>query len=109
MTIEGMVNHVVISQFERVGGFHINWVRVGVYLEYGISLSYKQARNALYRLRSFGGILHYGCGVYGFVFPYFRDTAIRRWNLFVAISGGIYYRRLAKGLSPELGCPECMK
>lgn len=97
MTIEGMVSYVVRSEFEPVGCFHINWVRLSVFAKYGISLSYKQVRNALYRGRVSSGIAHIGLGVYGFVFPEFGLIARRRFDLFCNVVGGIYYRRLLTG------------
>lgn len=97
MTIEGMVQSVSRDDYFTLGGFHINWVRIGVYLRYGVSLSYKQARNALYRLRDTGFCLHLGGGNYALGVSYARGAIFRRVSLYAAIAGGIYYRKLRLG------------
>lgn len=107
MTIEGMVQDVCWGDFGSLGVFHINWVRMSVYLAYGVSLSYKQTRNALYRLRDRGWCSHLRLGVYVFevlgTFPYsgFSNSGVvrsrpeRAFRLYSAVVGGIYYRKIA--------------
>lgn len=90
---------VSTDDYFALGGFRINWVRVGVYLRFGRSLSYKQARNALYRLRDRGFCSHLGNGCYAFGVGVFSGGILRRLSLYAAVSGGIYYRRLLLGVS----------
>lgn len=94
MTIQEMVEAVIWDEYSSMGAFHINWVRVGVWGRWGVSLSYKQARNAMYRLRWLQMFEHVGLGVYRCVWSH-REKPIRFVRLYAAVTGGIYYRRLA--------------
>lgn len=66
-----MIEIFVESELSSLGAgdeFSIHALRIAVYLRFGLLLSYKQARNALYRLRcKTGFLMHLGRGYYAIV------------------------------------------
>lgn len=98
MTIEGMVWDVSLCDYGLVGGFHINMVRLGVFYKFGACLSYKQVRNALYRLRAMGRVKHIGLGVYALAWGCSDEWVKRRVRLYSHVAGRIYQRSLVVGM-----------
>lgn len=97
-SIQELVGLVAEDFLYECGGFHINWVRVDIYKRFGIAYSYKQVRNALYRLAVGGGLWsqcgHMGYGLYAWV-----TGVVKRVCRVISLSrprmiGGIYFRRL---------------
>lgn len=98
MKIQSMVSLVAREFLYECGGFHINWVRIDVYKRFGIAYSYKQVRDALYRLGLGGGLWgqcsHMGLGLYAWA-----ARVVKRVCRVILLSrprmvGGIYYRKL---------------
>lgn len=100
MIIQDMVAQVALD-FQPYGGFHLDWVRVAVWRRYGVALSFKQTRDALYRLthgvwvnflsrlpRPGRQLYYFGSMAHMRVC---RRTPVRLAHSF---KGGIYYRRL---------------
>lgn len=64
-TIQDMITRVA-GDYYSIGYFSINFIRIDVLLLYGIPLSYKQTRDALYRMRGYSGWYHTRRGRYRF-------------------------------------------
>lgn len=84
---------MIALEFLPYGGFHINWVRFEASRRWSLYLSYKQVRDALYRLRWRFPVEHWGMGLYKW-FHSSHSRIVRPLLIKARVYGAINYRRL---------------